>query len=461
MLRNSERDSSKSVAVIGAGAGGLSAAKYLLEQGVAVTVFELGSQVGGLWVYENDNGRSPAYDSLHINSEANVTSYPDFPFPPGTAYFPSHRTVRAYLEAYADHFDIRRHIRFNTEVVSVRPADPGWGVGTSDGSEQRFDAVVIATGHQAVPAHPHFAGNFSGEYLHSHEYRTPDRFTDRRVLVVGTGNSALDIASDICTFTTETICAARSPVLIMPRTLFGVPTARVVAKFSKPFVPWSLQRRLRELLTWVAHGRMEQWGLVTPKSRTHPASHPTFMSHVTYDRIKIRPDVAAVEGTNVHFTDGSVASVDVIIAATGYEIDLPFLPEGINPVVGRRLETYKRVVHPDWPGLYFVGFFNVSGGANIRMMAVQAEWVAALVTGRAGTPTRKQMLGDIEREKRRLARRYPAAARYGLELDPKPYVREIARELKRPSGGSQAPEIVQSSLRRPLGRLSTKGLEDR
>ncbi|QIN77477.1 SidA/IucD/PvdA family monooxygenase [Rubrobacter marinus] len=422
------------MAVIGAGAAGLCAAKHLLERGFAVTVFEMGSQVGGLWVYENDNARSPAYLSLRINSEPRATQFHDFPFPEDYPFNPTHFQVHAYLEAYADHFDIRRHIRFNAKVASVEQPTtaPGneWRIRLADGTEESFDGVVIATGHQGVPSHPPFAKKFGGEYLHSHDYRTPEPFRDKRVLVVGTGNSALDIAADICTVTASTTMTARSPVLIMPRMLFGVPIQRTIAKISKPGVPWAVERRFRELLTYVAHGRVEDWGFVRPKKRTHPASHPTIMGHIAWRRIAVKTAGADdADGNEVHFSDGTVERFDTVIAATGYEIDLPFLSEEMVPVTGRRLDLYKRVAAPGWPGLYFVGFHNVSGGANIRIMDVQADLVAALAKGDVGLPDRSEMIADIERERRRIERRYPDSPRYGLELDPPVYTRDVEEEL--------------------------------
>ena len=419
-------------AVIGAGAGGLAAARRLLERGIDVTVFELGTQVGGLWAYENDSGRSPAYASLHINSEARVTQFSDFPFPHGTPLFPSHRQVHAYLEAYAERFGVRPRIRFGTRVSAVAPAaGGGWTVQTGDGAGERFEAVVVATGHQAEPAHPPFAEAFAGEYLHAHAYRTAEPFRGRRVLVVGIGNSGLDIAADLAGVAARTLISVRSPVLVMPRMLFGIPTARVLARLEKPHVPWAVRRQFRELLSWVAYGRMERHGLTTPKTRTHPASSLTFMHEVAYGRVEVRPGVDGVDGRVVRFADGRADEVDVIVGATGYELDLPFLAADVAPVQGRRLRAYKRVVHPDRPGLYFVGFFNVSGGANIRMMDVQAEWVAALVAGQVRPPVPAAMHADIERERHVLAERYPGSPRYGMELDPFEYPREVAQELGR------------------------------
>lgn len=420
------------MAVIGAGSGGICAAKHLLERGMSVTVFELGSHIGGLWVYENDSGLSAAYRSLHINSEARVTHYPDFPFPEGSPLYPSHEQVSAYLQAYADHFDIVRHIRFNTRVTQVEPVQGTthrWRVRLADGTQEMFDGVVVANGHQSVPSHPPFADLFAGEYLHSFDYRTPDRFRGKRVIVVGTGNSALDIAADICTETARTVLCARSPVLIMPRMMLGVPSARVLGKLERSWMPWPLRRAVRGFVARLAHGTMEQWGFVTPKKRTHPAGHQNIMSHIAYERVAVRPGIADVDRHLIRFVDGREDTFDTMIAATGYEIDLPFLPEGAVKVEDRHAELYKRVLSPGWPGLYFIGFFNVSGGANIRMMDVQAEWVAALAAEDVLSPDEMAMRRWIEEEKHEIATRYPDSPRYGLELDPRAYPNEVADEL--------------------------------
>lgn len=421
----------RNVAVIGAGAGGICAAKHLLERGIAVTVFEMGSHVGGLWVYENDSGRSPAYASLHINSEARVTSYPDFPFPDGTPLYPTHQQVARYLQDYADHFDVTPHIRFRNRVTSVTPAadEPGWQVTVDEDQTFVFDGVVVAPGHQSEPAHPPFAQAFTGTYLHSKEYRTPEPYRGKDVLVIGTGNSALDIAADISDITAATALCARSPVLIMPRMMWGVPTARVLGKLERSWMPWPVRRFIRVQLARIVHGSMEQWGFKTPKKLTHPAGHPKIMSDIAYERIRVRPGIEDVDGAKVAFEDGTVEQFDVMIAATGFEIDLPFLSPEIVTVEDRSLDLYKRVLLPGWPGLYFVGFFNVSGGANIRMMDIQARWIAALATGELDRPTAADMRAQITAENREVQRRYPDSPRYGLELDPTAYPQSVEAEL--------------------------------
>jgi dimethylaniline monooxygenase (N-oxide forming) len=424
------------VAVIGAGAGGLSAARHLVEAGQTVTIFEKGSRIGGLWVYDNDNGLSAAYESLHINSEPRVTHFRDFPFPDKNIIYPSHRDVAEYLELFADRMGLSQFIDFNASVASVEPLggvrDNGWLVRLEDGRSESFDSVVVATGHQGVPAHPGFATDFSGDYRHSHDYRHPLEFAGKRVLVIGVGNSGLDIASDVCSVAAATFVSARSPVLVMPRSMFGLPIARVIGAVNKPWLPWSIQRRTLRLLSYICYGSMEQWGMVTPTTRTHPSTNATFMAHVMYRRIIVKPGVERAIGRKVEFADGSSEEFDTIIAATGYEIDLPFLSERYTPVVERRIETYKRVVHPSWPGLYFIGFFNVAGGSNISMMDVQSAWMTALITGKLDTPSETEMRHDIRAEQEWSARRYPDRPRYGLELDPVRYRAKVAEEFQAP-----------------------------
>jgi cation diffusion facilitator CzcD-associated flavoprotein CzcO len=249
--------------------------------------------------------------------------------------------------------------------------------------------------------------------------------------VVGVGNSGLDIAADLAPFAACTTTSARSPVLIMPRMILGMPSARVLGKLNKPWLPWRVQRQIMRGISRVYHGRMEQWGFRTPQTRTHPASNNTFMAHVSYGRIGVKPGVESVSGKTVRFVDGSELEVDTIIAATGYHIDLPFLDPAVAPVRDRRLEAYRRIVHPDRPGLYFIGFFNVSGGANISMMDDQSAYLTAVVSGTVALPSPAEMHADIAVEQRFVEKNYPGAARYGLELDPVRYRRKLAESMAR------------------------------
>jgi len=416
------------VAVIGAGAGGLAASRRLSEQGIDHVVYEAGSHVGGLWVYENDNGYAQAYQSLHINSESSVTSFEGFPFPSDTPLYPRHDQMAKYFADFAEHFDLNKHIRFRSPVTRIERTDSGWLISTENSSEL-YSHVIVASGHQNIPQMPKLPGDFSGPVVHSQNYRKPDEYKDKRVLIIGVGNSALDIAADICTSTKRTVLSARSPVQILPRMLFGWPTSRALGKVAG--LPWPVQRWVRNMITHITHGSMERWGFTTPKSRTHPTSHPTVMHHMTWNRIVGKPGISSISGQQVTFADGSTEEFDVIIAGTGYVNEIPFLSEDLLPLEGRDFQLYHRIVPPTENRMYFLGFFNVSGGANIPILDEQAKWVSSLIAGRVQLPSPHEMRKSIQAETKRLARRYPSSYRYGLELDPKRYVKQLASQQPR------------------------------
>lgn len=420
-------------AIIGAGAGGLCAAKYLTAQGIEVTIFEAGSRVGGLWVYNNDSGMSPAYKSLHINSEAKVSCFIDFPFPDDAPLYPDHTEMSRYFERYAGHFDLTRRVKFNSRVAAAEPVDGAFQVTLEGGETQRFDGVIIASGHQSVPRHPPQIEGFTGNYVHAHAYRVPTSYADQRVLVIGPGNSGVDIAADICTVTAHTVLSARSPVLIMPRMMFGVPNSRTLLKLERPFLPWKVRVWIRTALTRMFHGRMEQWGFRTPKTRTHPISHPTLISQIAWGRIAVKPGIAGIAGKTISFTDGSTATFDAVIAATGYNTAIPFLADEISPVESEttHVALYNRVAHPRVDGLYFIGFFDATGGSNIRMMDDQGAYIAALIIGAVKRPSEREMLAAIDTERAWAASQFPDAPRYGLELDPRRYRKRLALDYAR------------------------------
>ena len=256
------RRGNKRVAVIGAGASGLCNAKYLLQSGFDVTVFEIGSQIGGMWCYNNDSGRSSAYRTLHINTSRGVTRFSDLDFDPGTQPFPDHFDMHRYLVRYAQHFDVTPHIRFNSRVTAVRPAfDPArepplWEVVLADSTTHRFDAVLLATGHLTAPLHVPELQRFGAGYLHAHDYREPEPFVGKRICIVGVGNSACDIASDVCVTSRRTVLVARSGVVILPKLLFGRAFTDITAKIQRPWIPRKLRQRLIRFLVWLAHGDM-------------------------------------------------------------------------------------------------------------------------------------------------------------------------------------------------------------
>ena len=198
------------VCVIGAGSPGAAVGKALKQAGVGFDCFEIGSDLGGMWRYENDNGLSSAYRSLHIDTSRGNLACSDFPFPEDLPDFLPHHAVLRYLEAYADRFGVRGHTRFRTAVQQTAPApDGGWDVTLAGGEARRYRSVAVANGRLWDPRLPEFPGQFDGIVMHSHHYRTAEPFAGRDVLVVGLGNSAVDIAVDVCKQANSTLVSAR------------------------------------------------------------------------------------------------------------------------------------------------------------------------------------------------------------------------------------------------------------
>ncbi len=189
----------KAVCIIGGGSSGIAAAKIFQQAGISFDCFEKGSGLGGNWRYNNDNGMSSAYQSLHINTNRNVMAYSDYPMPADYPMFPHHSQIARYFDSYADHFGFRDKITFNTAVETVsRTATGSYQVRTDTGLNRTYKHLVVANGHHWNPRFPDpaFPGTFTGETLHAHDYKLPDQLRHKKLLIVGIGNSAVDIACE-------------------------------------------------------------------------------------------------------------------------------------------------------------------------------------------------------------------------------------------------------------------------
>jgi dimethylaniline monooxygenase (N-oxide forming) len=430
------RRGSKRVAVIGAGACGICAAKYLLEVGFDVTVFEIGGQIGGMWCYLNDNGRSSAYRTLHINTSRGVTRFSDLDFDAATQVFPDHADMRRYLAAYAQHFGVTPRIQFHSRVTQVRPAfererePPRWEVELATGAVAVFDAVIVASGHLTQPLDmPEFKA-FTGEYLHAHHYKTPEPYVGKRICVVGIGNSACDIASDLCVTAPRCVLVARSGVLILPKLLFGRAFTDITARIQQPWIPRKLRRRITRFLTWLAHGDLTRLGFKRPDTLSHVTSNATVVTDIAYRRIEVKTGIEAIDGKSIRFADGSSGEFDVLIAATGYAIDLDFIPAHVLQAADNRLELYMRMVPPQWPGLFFMGFFNTDTALNM-VFEHQARWVREILLDNARLPDVPEMHQAIAERAAWYAAQYRQSIRHSIEEEHVRYLSDLKKTLKR------------------------------
>ena len=231
--------------MIGAGSSGIAATKTLSERGVEVDCFEKSDRVGGNWVFGNRNGMSSAYRSLHINTSRTRMQYADFPMPSSYPDFPDHTRIAAYFESYVDHFGFRDRIRFETGVERAeRAGDGSWSISTDRGETHRYDMLVVANGHHWDPRWPEppFPGSFAGEQMHSHQYIDHEPFRGRNVLVVGIGNSAMDIAVESSYVANRTILSSRRGAYVLPKYMFGRPVDQIGINGVGPLLPWAARR---------------------------------------------------------------------------------------------------------------------------------------------------------------------------------------------------------------------------
>lgn len=401
-----------------------------MQYGYEVTVFEIGSKIGGMWCFENDNELSSAYRTLHINTSKSVTQFSDLPFDDDVQPFPDHADMYRYLNRYADHFGVSPNIRFNTPVRQVTPGTTSrWLVSTDQHKDEPFDIVIGASGHLHVPRHiPMFRDNFTGEYLHAHHYRGPEPFVGKRICIVGVGNSACDISGDVCATAARCILVARSGVMILPKLLFGLPFTNITSRLQRAWIPYSVRRRVIKWLTWVAHGNMQKLGFKKPDQRIHTTSNGTIITDVAYNRIEIRQGIESVDGRHVRFSDGSSEEFDVLIGATGYLTDLPYLSKELVPVDNNLIDLYQRIVPPEHPGLYLLGFFNTDTALNF-IFEHQAHWVAAIENGEAKLPTPQYMRQAITQRRAWVQEHYRDTPRHHLEEESVPYLQALNRSL--------------------------------
>lgn len=432
----------KDACIIGAGSAGLPAAKALLDRGLDFDWFEMGSAIGGNWRFGNDNGRSSAYASLHIDTSKERMAYADLPMPQDWPTYLHHTQVLEYFERYAAAFDLLPHCTFRTEVIGVRPvpgddrvSPPVWEVtvrSVDGGPErvERYRSVLVANGHHWCPNAPGWLDDFTGERFHSHHYRTPDVLEGRRVLVVGIGNSGTDIACEAVNHAVHVSLSTRRGAHVIPRYILGRPTDQ----WADPDIsrlPLGLQRLAYRVLLWLSRGRQRRYGVPVPPNRIleeHPTMSQDLLPLVQTGRITMRPDVASVRGDLVEFVDGTTAVFDTVVAATGYTISFPFLPDEVMRVEDNEVDLYKQVVHPDQPGLYFLGLIQPLG-AIMPLAEAQAKWVARLIEG-APLPARTEMRAAIERRREARRARYVPSRRHTIQVDYWPYLLDIRSELE-------------------------------
>jgi len=414
------------IAVIGAGASGLVAAKKLLDQGLTPVVYEENAALGGNWRFGAPG--SAVYRSTHLISSKRMTEFRDFPLPADWPPYIGHAQALAYLERYAERFGLLPHIRFGTRVVRATPsAQAGWRIETADGGSAEYGALVVASGHHRDPLLPTWPGTFAGTLLHSHAYREPEPFRGQRVLVVGAGNSGCDIAVELAAVAARVLHSTRRGYWYIPKFLFGQPADVVAHRVRRLGLPPRLSQLVSRLSIELVLGRPERFGLPRPDHalfETHPVVNSQLYYAIGHGRVTPKADVAGFSGNEVRFADGSSEEVDTVIAATGYRLSFPFLAdEDLNLKDGLPV-LYKNVFHPHLPDLFFVGLIQPNSGLWF-LAELQAELVARALAAPA-----PRLAAAIEDRQATGYFHYLKSPRHHLEVDYHRYARDLKRLLR-------------------------------
>lgn len=379
----------KRYCIIGAGACGLAVAKTFAERGIPFDCFEALGDVGGIW-----NPQSPhvVYGSTHLNSSKKLSRYPDFHFPEEWPHYVSRAQAQDYLRAYAKEFGLYDRISFNSPVRSAARTDKGWRIKIEGEAKSRlYDGLIVANGHHWEAFTPSYAGTFTGEMLHSHDVKSKEQLRGKRVLVVGAGNSAVDILSDAANENGRVVHSMRRTYYFFPKTVFGKPTDVFIDYASRVPLPRKLMRLLYRWGMRIVVGPHRRFGLERPDHdlfEAHPTACNTYIDHLIHGRTVVKPGIERLDGRRVIFSDGSAEEIDLVVWATGFRPSFPFIDQSyiLNPDGTSKL--FIHTFHRELDDFFVVGLFEPAEGGVWQIADYQARLIACFIAALEKDPKR-------------------------------------------------------------------------
>ena len=390
------------VAIIGAGPSGLANARWLIAHGLEPILFEAADTFGGQW-----NSLSPmsgVWPGMRTNTSRVMTAFSDLAHPEGTATYPRHDEMLAYLQRYAAKFDITRRIRLKTKVELIdRNKDGLWLIrSNSDGAirHEAFKRVIVASGRHVAPEVPAVPGieSFSGQLgvTHTNHYCGPERFRGKSAVVAGCSISALEIAAELAYGGAGAVTSSyRRQRYVLPKLVKGIPTETVMftraAAIAGELCPPEIAAEGLKAAVLKAAGSPEQFGARRPHDNVFAAGitqSQNFLPAVAEGRIAVRPWIERIEGRIVRFGDGTAVEADGLLFGTGYRLSLPFLSPDIAETVeldSENMTLQDFTFHPSLPGLAFCGLMDLVG-PYFPVLELQARWIAYSFAGIAIRP---------------------------------------------------------------------------
>jgi len=372
--------------VVGAGPCGLLAARAFKLEGVPYDQFERHHDVGGIW--DIDNPGSPMYESAHFISSKYTSNFFGFPMPQSYPDYPNYRQLLSYIREFSRAYGLRDGIRFDTAVASAAPlgeeARQGWRVTLASGDVRDYRGIVCATGvtwHPSIPAYPGIE-RFTGEVRHTVTHRSAAQFKDRRVLIVGCGNSGADIACDAARNASAAFLSVRRGYRFVPKHIFGIPTDVFIGGRLAPPKGVVVPADVSELLDAVV-GDLTRLGLPRPDHealQSHPIMNTQILHHLAHGDLTAKPDILCFTANGAQFVDGSAESFDLVLFATGYDYKIPYIDASLFQWKTGHPDLYLNIFHRTLRGLSVLGFaeFADAGYQRFDEMAQMAAMDAYL-----------------------------------------------------------------------------------
>lgn len=430
--------------IIGAGPSGLATCRQFARHGIPFDCLEREGDLGGVWNFGQASGS--VYENTHFISSKTLSAFPDLPMPESYPPFPSHRQALAYLNQYADEFDLRKSIEFSTEVRSVRPTDDGWQVEVAGESAARaYAGVVIANGHHGKPLQPEHEGSFNGKILHAKQFKQVKQLVGKRVLVVGAGNSGCDIAAEAAQHADAAFLSMRRGYYFLPKFAYGRPIDEAGERMLRWGVPLWLRRLIASYGLRIAVGKPQNYGLPKPDHKlfeTHPIINSQLLYQAGHGKIGVRPEIRRLDGDVVEFVDGRREEIDLLIYATGYEISFPFLDSNVLSIHDGVPDLYMHVMHRERDDFFVVGLVQPDGGLW-PLSFYQAELAARFIVNRRDRPASVDWLQRKkanERPKLNGGIAHLASPRHRLEVEHFSFQRQLKRLIARFPGVAENQE---------------------
>lgn len=392
------------IAIIGAGTAGLTAAKAAKDEGLPFTVFEQSFDIGGVW-----RPRGAAWYGMHTNISRHTSDFSDFPSASDKPDFYRKEEVYQYLVDYAKHYQLLPYIHLYSKVEQISQISDGWLIKWCDANginENKFSAVIIATGRYAKPIFPPMVGrqSFTGNIIHSSEFRAAEEFSNKKVLIVGSSFSGVAIAEEVAKTASQTINLTRKHRWILPRYIAADPFQ------PQTYLPYDLfKTRAKptlgndwETYQYYLHHCQKQNTISALRMEPSTPFNITIADHyvdlVIAKKIKvIESEIDYLEKDKVFLRNGQVWQPDHIIFCTGYSPDFSYfdldLQRRLQAIPERlpSLSLYEDTFHPDIPGLAFISITYQGRGAIAPSAELQARLACGVFSGRIILPSPSAM----------------------------------------------------------------------